>query len=129
MSDESTTDGVRIDMIGASRMDELGTAEKIDRIIQGVQEGKIVILESGLSPDEESQLIEQTMGSIEPDEFSGIEIESYPTEEETGNGLVNRILSREEKSNGNKLTVIGPANCMETLQKDESLISTVITKV
>lgn len=128
MSDGDTTDGIQIDMIGETRMKELGTAEKIDMILRGVREGKIVILESGLRPDEESRLIERTMGSIEPEGFTGIEIESYPSEENTDSGLVNRLLSRDGDSSADKLTVIGPADRMETLEKNESLISTMITK-
>lgn len=126
MSNDTASDGVQIDLISASKMDELGPAEKIEMILDGVQDGKIVVLESGLNPDEEGQLIERTMGVMDPQEFNGIEIETYPTEQQSkGGGLVNRLLRREEENN---LTVIGPANRINTLHKDESLISAIVTR-
>jgi hypothetical protein len=117
-------DGVQIDLISGERMQGLTSMEKIRLILDGVHDGNIVILEEGLSPDEESKLIEVTMTEISPDEFSGIEIESYP-KPDSGGGLLNRLVGRESKQ---KLTVIGPANRIETLHKDENLISTLVTR-
>jgi len=115
-------DGVQIDMISAERMNGLRTMEKIRLILDGVHDGNIVILEQGLEPDEESKLIEVTMSEISPDGFTGIEIETYPT---GGNdtGILGKLMGKSSKG---KLTVIGPANRIETLHKDENLISTLI---
>ena len=68
--------GIQIDLISSQKMDELTTMEKIRMILDGVRSDKIVILETGLSPDEESKLIEVTMSEINPDGFTGIEIET-----------------------------------------------------
>ena len=94
-------------------------------ILDGVRDGKIVILENGLSPDEESKLIEVTMTEISPDEFNGIEIETYPRSSTSDSGILGRIMGREETS---KLTVIGPANQIETLHKDETVISALVSR-
>ncbi|EMA55103.1 DUF2073 domain-containing protein [Halococcus salifodinae] len=118
--------GVQIDMISGERMDGLTSMEKIRLILDGVHEGNIVILEEGLDPDEESKLIEVTMTEISPDEFTGIEIETYPgTEQQQTGGFFDRLFGRESRT---KLTVIGPANRLETLHKDETLISTLVTR-
>ena len=69
--------GVRIDLISEERLAQMPSMEKIRLILDNVREGTIVILESGLTPDEQSVLIEMTMQEILPDGFSGIEIESY----------------------------------------------------
>jgi len=114
-------DGVRIDLISADRMASLASMEKIRLILDGVHEGNIVVLEAGLTPEEESKLIEVTMNEINPDEFTGIEIESYPDGGEPG------ILDRLIGSAAPRLTIIGPANRIETLQKDESLIRTLVS--
>ena len=119
---EDEGDGVQIDMISAGRMEEMTSMEKIHFILDGVRDGKVVILESGLSPDEESKLIEVTMSEISPDGFSGIEIESYP-KDETTTGLLDRLLG----TDASKMTVIGPANQIETLHKDSELISAVVS--
>ena len=119
---EDSDDGVQLDMISAGRMEEMTSMEKIHFILDGVRDGKVVILESGLSPDEESKLIEVTMSEISPDGFSGIEIESYP-KEGGASGILDRLLGADES----KMTVIGPANQIETLHKDSELISAVVS--
>jgi len=123
-SDDSD-DGVRIDMISGARMDGLTGMEKIRLILDGVRDGNIVILEEGLSPDEESKLIEVTMTEISPDDFTGIEIETYPKAETSDQSFLDKLMGRESTQ---KLTVIGPANQIETLHKDENLISTLVSR-
>jgi len=118
-------DGVRIDLISGARMDGLTGMEKIRLILDGVREGNIVILEEGLSPEEESKLIEVTMTEISPDDFSGIEIETYPRSEAVDQTLLDRLMGRESTQ---KLTVIGPANQLQTLHKDENLISALVSR-
>ena len=118
-------DGVQIDLISAERMDGKTTMEKIRMILDGVRDGNIVILEEGLSPDEESRLIEVTMTEISPDEFNGIEIETYPKSQADDASLLGRLMGKEETK---KLTVIGPANQIETLHKDETLIQTLVSR-
>ncbi len=117
--------GVQIDLISGARMDGLRSMEKIRLILDGVREGNIVILEEGLSPDEESKLIEVTMTEISPDDFSGIEIESYPRAETANQSFLDKLMGRESTK---KLTVIGPANQIETLHKDEQLISALVSR-
>ena len=121
---KNASDGVQINLISGERMAEKATMEKIRMILDGVHDGNIVILESGLTPDEESRLIEVTMSEISPDEFSGIEIETYPRSEATDGGWIDRLMGRQDTS---KLTVIGPANRLETLHKDETLIKALVS--
>jgi hypothetical protein len=126
---EATThdsDGVRIDLISGARMDGLTSMEKIRLILDSVRDGDIVVLEEGLTPDEESRLIEVTMTEISPDDFSGIEIETYPHASSSSGGFISRLTGAEEEEK--KLTVIGPANQIETLEKDEDFISTLVSR-
>jgi len=118
-------DGVQIDLISGARMEDLTGMEKIRLILDGVREGNIVVLEEGLSPDEESKLIEVTMTEISPDEFNGIEIETYPQSGGSKRGLIARLIGTQSPK---KLTVIGPANQIETLHKDENLISALVSR-
>ncbi|MFB6303378.1 MAG: DUF2073 domain-containing protein [Haloferacaceae archaeon] len=123
--DSDDGDGVQIDLISGARMEGLTSMEKIRLILDGVREGRIVVLEEGLSPDEESRLIEVTMSEITPDGFSGIEIETYPKSETSGRGFLGRLMGKESTQ---RLTVIGPANQIETLHKDENLISALVSR-
>ena len=122
---EELGDGIQIDMISAERMEGMRTMEKIRLILDGVHDGNVVILEEGLDPDEESKLIERTMSEINPDGFTGIEIETYPGSASGDSGFLGRLMGSDDP---NKLTVIGPANRIETLHKDETLISTLVTR-
>ncbi len=124
-NDDPADDGVRIDMISGARMEGLTSMEKIRLILDGVRDGNIVILEEGLSPDEESKLIEVTMTEISPDDFTGIEIETYPKPDTNSQSFLDKLMGRESTQ---KLTVIGPANRIETLHKDENLISTLVSR-
>ena len=125
MAEMKQPDGVQIDLISGERMDGMASMEKIRMILDGVRDGNIVILEEGLSPDEESRLIEVTMTEISPDEFDGIEIESYPRSETAEASFLDRLMGKESTK---KLTVIGPANQIETLHKDETLIQTLVSR-
>ena len=125
MSETSSTDGVQIDLISGQRMSGKTSMEKIRMILDGVRDGKIVVLETGLTPDEESKLIEVTMSEINPDDFTGIEIESFPQSETKDTTLLGRLMGKESTS---KLTVIGPANQIQSLHKDETLISALISR-
>ena len=125
-NDSDGSDGIQIDLISGERMNELATMEKIRMILDGVHDGNIVILEEGLTPDEESKLIETTMAEINPDGFNGIEIETYPKSETRESSLLGRIMGNNETTA--KLTVIGPANRIETLHKDETLISALVSR-
>ena len=118
-------DGVQIDLISGERMNGKTSMEKIRMILDGVRQGNIVVLEKGLTPDEESKLIEVTMTEINPDDFTGIEIESFPRSETQDSSLLGRLMGKEETS---KLTVIGPANQIQSLHKDETLISALISR-
>jgi len=124
-SDDGPAEGVQIDLISGERMTGKTSMEKIRLILDGVRDGNIVVLESGLTPDEESKLIEVTMSEINPDGFSGIEIESFPQSEASDTSLLGRLMGKQETS---KLTVIGPANQIQSLHKDETLISALISR-
>ena len=67
MAEATTPDGVQIDLVSGQRMEGLASMEKIRIILDGVHDGNIVILEEGLTPEEESRLIEVTMTEIDPE--------------------------------------------------------------
>ncbi|MFC7044098.1 DUF2073 domain-containing protein [Halobacteriaceae archaeon GCM10025711] len=125
MAEATKPDGVQIDLVSGERLAGMRTMEKIRMVLDGVHDGNIVILEQGLDPEEESRLIEVTMSEINPEDFSGIEIESYPRSSTNDGSLLDRLMGRTQTS---KLTVIGPANQIQTLHKDETLISALVSR-
>jgi len=113
---------VQMDLISGEKLEKMTSMEKVRLILDKVKTGKIVVLESGLTPDEEVRLIEMTMTEIRVDEFSGIEIESYPSRKE--GSLLDKILGKGLKG---RMTVIGPANQIRTIEKDKYQISTKVS--
>ncbi len=115
--------GVQMDLISEEKMADMTAMEKIRLILDGVKEGKIMVLERGLTPTEEAKLIEMTMTEITPEDFPGIEIESYPSSQ--NQKLIDRIFRKSAIKT--RLTVIGPANQLKTLKKDRDLISALVS--
>jgi hypothetical protein len=113
---------LQMDLISGEKLAGMTSMEKIRLILDKVKTGKIVILESGLTPDEEVRLIEMTMTEIRVDEFSGIEIESYPSKK--SGSFLDKIFGRALKG---RMTVIGPANQLRTIEKDQYQISTKVS--
>ena len=114
--------GIQLDLISEARISQMASMEKVRYIIDEVRKGKILVLEKGLNPMEEAKLIEMTMSAIQPDVFSGIEMQSYPAYSD--NSLLGKFF---KKQSSRRLTVIGPANQLKTLQKDSNLISALVS--
>src|SRR3989304_574611 len=106
--------GIQLDLISEDKLDAMTSMEKVRLILDEVRNGKILILEKGLTPTEQTKLIELTMTEIAPDDFSGIEIESYPVKHD-GNLFNKRFAKTSVKT---RLTVMGPADQLKTIKKD-----------
>ncbi|HIH36435.1 MAG TPA: DUF2073 domain-containing protein [Methanocellales archaeon] len=115
--------GVQIDLISEDFTSAMTSMEKINLILEGVRQGNIVILERGLTPEEEAKLIELTMTEITPDNFVGIEIESYPSRQKSS--FLDRLLGK--KVIETRLTVVGPADQLKTLRRDHGFISAMVS--
>ncbi|HDM36133.1 MAG TPA: DUF2073 domain-containing protein [Candidatus Syntrophoarchaeum butanivorans] len=114
---------VQLDLISYDMLSGMTPMEKIRMILDRVRDGAVVILERGLTPEEEAKLIEYTMTEIEED-FPGIEIESYPSEAKRS--WIGRILGKGIVHQP-RLTIIGPAEQLKTTSKDRDFISAVIS--
>jgi hypothetical protein len=114
---------VQMDLISEEKLARLTSMEKIRLILDKVKTGRIVVLESGLTPSEEVRLIEMTMTEIRVDEFTGIEIESYPVKRE--GSILHRLFGKGAPKG--RMTVIGPANQLRTVEKDQYQISTKVS--
>ncbi|MBA5942324.1 MAG: DUF2073 domain-containing protein [Methanophagales archaeon] len=106
-----------MDLISEDKLNSMGSMEKLRFVLDGVKSGNIVILESGLTSEEQMKLIELTMTEVD-DDFPGIEISGYPSKR----GFLN--LRRKTR-----LTMIGPAAVIRTIKKDKDLISTLVSSV
>jgi hypothetical protein len=115
--------GVQMDLISEEKLEAMTVMEKIRLILDGVKQGKILVLEKGLTPTEEAKLIEMTMTEISPDDFSGIEIETYPVKQNPK--LFGKLFKKQMVKT--RLTVIGPANQLKTIKRERDFISTLVS--
>ncbi len=115
--------GIQMDIISEDKLNGMTSMEKVRLILDEVRNGKILVLEKGLTPGEQTKLIELTMTEITPDDFSGIEIESYPVKQ--SNTFLNKLLGK--TSLKTRLTVIGSASQLKTIKKDRDLISALVS--
>jgi len=90
----------------------------LDFILKEVQKGKVLVLEQGLTSMEQTNLIEHTMREIEQDTFIGIEMEGYNEDRPT---FLQKLLGKMKKP---RMTVIGPADLLKTIRKDNNMIQT-----
>jgi hypothetical protein len=108
---------IKMDLISEDKINSMSSTEKLRFILDGVKAGNIVILEGGLSTEEQMGLIELTMTEVD-DDFPGIELSGYPSKRS--------FFNLRKKT---RLTMIGPAKMMRTIKKDKDLISAVVSAV
>lgn len=111
---------IAVNLVSRQKLEEFTSDEKIRFILEEVQNGKVLVLEQGLTALEQSYLIEKTMKEIKQDTFIGIEMEGYG-EERTS--FLKKVLGMIQKP---RMTVIGPAHLLKTVNKDNNMIETKI---
>ncbi len=116
--------GVQLTLISNDRISSFSKQQKMEFILKHIKDGEIIILERGLSPEEQTELIQKTMIEIDHDKFNGIEIETYPSKKSTKLSLLEKFLG---KSNENRLTVIGPADKLKTIKRNQDIIEAFVS--
>ena len=111
---------IAFNLISRQKINSFTSEEKLNFIIKEVKNGKILVLEQGLTPIEQTSLIERTMKEIEHDTFIGVEMEGYGEEATT---FLQKILGRGKRP---RMTLIGPANLLKMIKKDSDMIQTKI---
>lgn len=119
--DPTSIDGISIDLISTERLDELA-GEKIRFILDAVKQGRVLVLERGLSPSEELELIQTTMSEIDQDSFIGIETPGF-TGNVTRRTFFQRMFGRAPAP---RMMVVGPAALLRTIKKDGRTIQAII---
>ena len=112
-------DGIMVNLVSRSKLDKLSMEEKIRFILDEVEKGKILVLETGLTPDEQTRLIKSTMEEIK-DTFIGIEMQGYLQKKI---GWIKKLFGMNDSP---RMIVIGPADKLKTIHKDNQMIQTMI---
>ncbi len=112
--------GIAVNLVSRQKLEQLNSAEKLQFILNEVQDGKVLVLEHGLTPMEQTELIKRTMAEIKEDTFIGIEMEGYGEDRPS---FVQKLFGIIRKP---RMTVIGPADLLQTVSKDNNMIQTKI---
>ncbi|MBU4535582.1 MAG: DUF2073 domain-containing protein [Euryarchaeota archaeon] len=108
-------EGLKMDFLSSDALESLSSMEKISMIVDRVKEGDLLVIEGGLTPAEEAELIETTMREIDIEQFVGIDIFTLEKDEKSFFGF-----SKKRKVG---LTIIGPANVMKAVKKKSNFLS------
>ena len=111
---------IAFNLISRQKINGLTSEEKLNFIIKEVKNGKILVLEQGLTPIEQTSLIERTMKEIEQDTFIGVEMEGYGEDTPT---FLQKLFGMAKRP---RMTLIGPANLLKMIKKDNDMIQTKI---
>ncbi len=101
----------------------LDSEQRVKKLLRIVKDEKIVVMQGRLTPDEEANLIETTMGNING-KFTGVELCTlYPD----ANNL--KFFDKLRKSFtsfvmgvSDGLTVVGPANIIKEIKRNPNMI-------
>lgn len=122
---------VTIQFIPFGELAYLSSYKRVKKLIEMAEENKIILIQGKLEPQEEADLIEETMRKIgRSSKFKGIELTSFVPQ--TKNLTIFQNL-REKMANalvGNRdsLTVIGPATVVREIKKDPTKIELYLRK-
>ncbi|MDO8870008.1 MAG: DUF2073 domain-containing protein [Methanobacteriaceae archaeon] len=108
-------EGLKMEFLSSDALEGSTSMEKISMIINRVKSGEILVIEGGLTPSEEAELIETTMREIDIENFVGIDIHTLERNEKSFFGF------SKKKTIG--LTIIGPANVMRSVKKKSNFLS------
>jgi len=111
---------ISFNLVSKQKLNNFSSQEKLDYILKEVKDGRILVLEQGLTPTEQTSLIEHTMKEIDHDTFIGIEMEGYGAEKTS---FFQRVFGIIKKP---RMTVIGPAHLLKMVHKTNDMIETTI---
>ncbi|MCL6500954.1 MAG: DUF2073 domain-containing protein [Candidatus Pacearchaeota archaeon] len=123
--------GVTIQFIPYAEIAYLSSFKRVKKLVDLSVENKILIMQGKLAPEEEADLIEETMKYIgKSSKFKGIELASFVPQsrelpfftsirEKIASGLF---------GNRDMITVIGPATIVREIKKDPTKIQLLLRK-
>jgi hypothetical protein len=112
--------GISFNLVSRQKFQDFSSEEKLRFILKEVKKGRILVLEYGLTPTEQTSLIENTMKEIEQDTFIGVEMEGYGEDTPT---FLQKLFGMGKRP---RMTMIGPADLVKTVRKDDNMIQTKI---
>ncbi len=113
-----------IQYVPFEEVSDLDSERKIQKLIRIVKQNKLVLMEGTLTSQEEADLIEETMATID-NKFKGVEITSFNPLEKNARQIqdkLKQIFMQMVWGRRRGLTIIGPANIVREIRKDPNRI-------
>lgn len=110
---------IRLDFISADSLASKGSVEKIDFILRRIKDNVIIVLEEGLTPKEEAELIEATMREIDVENFHGIEFYRIDHKATRLRDKIANYIAGKKAG----LTILGPTRVVEAIKREPDYIS------
>jgi len=108
----------QVDFVPFTETQELSVEEKISYILTKVMRKTILVLENGLSPEEELRLIKSTMRHIDYNQFLGIKLISFAG----GEALKKARLFGKAPTN-KAFTIVAPNDAVEVVKDERGILS------
>ena len=108
-----------IDFITKNATNKLTTFEKIKMIIRLVRQNRVLIIESGLNPEEEAELIKQTMMVIDFKNFIGVEFFNWDRTPDQPK----RLFKKSPNNDSEHYTVVAPSEAVKIIEDSTDLLS------
>jgi hypothetical protein len=115
---------LEVDLIPFSNISNMTPEAKVKFLVDKVQEGKVIVIEGTLEPEEEAMLIESTMKAV-TDDFPGIELCTLSGDEYRRIGILNGLRDRLLKTLGHRkgIVVVGPAALIKEVKRSPGILS------
>ncbi len=109
---------IKMHFIPAEVLAGMRTVDKINMIIDSIKKNIIVVLEEGLTPQEEAELIEATMREIDAENFHGIEFFRVDKRNKSlREKLADKIAGRKSG-----FMIVGPTRMIEEIKKETNYV-------
>jgi hypothetical protein len=120
---EDGEDGVQIQFLSKSSLPD-SFSTKIDRILEKVRDGNVLVLEEYWGPKEKRELIKRSVQEADED-FPGVEFMGVSSTDKDMSSLKRKILSKIFDIESRGLTVVGDARKVEKIREEKDVLSMV----
>lgn len=110
---------IQLDFISSDSLSTKSSLEKIDLILNRIKKKVIVVLEEGLTPVEETGLIEATMREINAEDFHGIEFYRIDHKATRLRDKIAGYIAGKRMG----MTIVGPTRMVEAIKREPDYIS------
>lgn len=104
-----------------AEIEPLSSERRVQRLLVSLKKNKVVLMQGRLRPEEEAQLIQQTMEEVNKD-FKGIELCTIYPQKRKAEGHVGRQLKQAVVNlfmgDREGMTIIGPASVVKEIKRN-----------